>query len=71
MKMQKKRIFKVDSPSAQALALGEEGAFPECLESGSRGRGCLPLVFGLRLSGKKVPSPSAWEVALGEEAVFA
>ena len=61
---------KVSSPSAWAAALGEEDVFPECPDSGSRGRGCLPRVLGLQRSEKRVSSPSAWVAALGEEGVF-
>ena len=52
------------------MALGEESFFPECLGSGARGRGCLPRVFRLLRSGKRVSSPSVWAAALGEEGVF-
>ena len=48
------------SPSALAA---------ECFGSGSRGRGSLPLVLWLHLSGKE-SSPSALSAALGEERVF-
>jgi len=58
---------RLSSPSVWAAALGEEGVFPECLGSGSRGRGYLPLVFRLQLSRKRVSSPS---VALGEDFSF-
>ena len=70
MEKKKKRIFKVASPSARVAALGEEGAFPECLGSGSRRRGCFPRVPGQQLSGKRMSSLSAWAAALGEDGVF-
>ena len=46
-KNNKKKVFKVASPSAWAAALGEEGFFPECVGYSTRGRGFLPRVLQL------------------------
>lgn len=66
MEKQKKKIFKVSSPSAWAVALGEEGFFLECLGYGIPGRGFLPQVPWLRHSRKRVSSLSATTKALSK-----
>ena len=77
-KKQKKKIFRVASPSVWAAALGEEGFFPECCTRGrifflkkegndadwSPTASILPRVLA-QLSEK--PSPSARFLALGED----
>jgi len=52
----------VSSPSAWAVALGEEGVFPECLGCGSRGRGFLPRVLhsGKNFFLKKEGNDAGW-----------
>ncbi|KAG0514061.1 hypothetical protein BDA96_10G157100 [Sorghum bicolor] len=53
-----------------AAARGSFGGFPKCMGCGTRGRGFLSRVSGLRHLGKRVSSPSASAAALGEEGFF-
>ena len=51
---------RASSPSAWAVALGEEGVFPECHCCGSRGRGCLlRLLHSGKIFLKKEMTPTA------------